>query len=396
MIRIAPLAEQIASTHAPVDLNAIGELPAIVVEWDRAPGCLWTLRLCEYFGVQDARWEYPPSAIWRRDVDGGLSCVNHPVSSDKQVRGTSSVRATPAGDALHDACLHSLGKRLDLLGDDGVYLDGSGQTPPCQNVSHGCGYMLEDGSIRPTYPVFAVHKFMQRIYRTVKKRNADNVIDLHCSFGYNPPASAYADVIWTGEQWFHLRGTGTSHMVSELKFDMFQTEFMGTATGTAAETLAYRLGPQMKVAAISLLHDVPVRGSTDGLDQQAKGRSPDKADYTQILVKLWALRDQFGAKDAEKLSYWNNQSYVSLSPKDSYATLLKHPTNGVLAVISNLSRDAQTVNVTFNLENLGLKDQRLDAINALVNEPVNLSTDGRLSIPLGSEEWTYVWLKPGK
>jgi len=39
----------------------------------------------------------------------------------------------------------------------------------------------------------------------------------------------------------------------------------------------------------------------------------------------------------EKLFYWKNRDYVRVSPEKCYATLLKHPENGVLAFISNLT-----------------------------------------------------------
>jgi len=85
-----------------------------------------------------------------------------------------------------------------------------------------------------------------------------------------------------------------------------------------------------------------------------------------------------------------------VSPEKCYSTLFKHPKNGVLAFISNLSCDAQTVTVEFNLEKLGLRGKKLDVFDALTNEPVSMIADGKLSVPLGSEEWVYVWLRPAK
>ena len=295
--------------------------------------------------------------------------------------------------ALQDACIHALARRLDEYGDDGVYLDGTSAQKPCKNMAHGCGYRVADGSIRPTYPVFANRQLLKRIYTVVKGRRPEGVVDIHYSFGQNTAGLAYADVLWTGEQWHHLRLTGAAHIPSELTLEKFRAEFMGRQVGVAAETLAYRLGPQIRVAAISLLHDIPNRPSTPGFDRPGARSSPDKG-YFGIMSGLWKVRDQFGAKEAEKLFYWKNQDYVSLSPEKCYATLLKHPKNGVLAFISNLSPDAQTVTVQFNLDKLGLRDQKLDVFNALTNEPVAMSGDGKLSVPLGSEEWVYVWLRP--
>jgi hypothetical protein len=202
-------------------------------------------------------------------------------------------------------------------------------------------------------------------------------------------------MLWTGEHWFHLRHSGAKdgYISGELSLDMFRTEFMGYPLGVAAETLAYRLGRPMKVAAISLLHDIPVRPSTPGFDISDRPVSNDKS-YFDIMSKLWTIRDQFAAKEAERLFYWNNQQYVQVSPERCHTLLLKHPTNGVLTFITNLSPDAQTVTVQLNLDKLGLGGEKLDVFNALTDEPITMTDDGKLSVPLGSEQWLYVWHRP--
>jgi hypothetical protein len=306
--------------------------------------------------------------------------IGHEYGADSQ--GTEM--ACFKSQAAQDAFIHDLAQRLHIFGDDGVYLDGTAQTPPCDNPLHGCGYRAKDGTMHKTYPVFAVREFMRRIYTVVRQRRPDGIVDEHSSFGSNPPALAYADMLWTGEQWWHLRGTGAKngYISGELSLDMFRAEFMATPWGVPAETLAYRLGPPMKVAAISLLHDVPVRPST--------GEDP----YYSLILKLWKVRDEFGDKEAQKLFYWNNQDYAQVSPEKCYATLFKHPKNGVLAFITNLSPSAQTVTLQFNLEKLGLRGQKFDVFNALTHDPATMTADGKLSVSLGSEEWAYVWLRP--
>ena len=101
--------------------------------------------------------------------------------------------------------------------------------------------------------------------------------------------------------------------------------------------------------------------------------------------------DRFGAEEAERLFYWNNQQYVEVSPEQCHALLLKHPTNGVLTFITNLCPDAQTVTVQLNLNKLNLRGKKLDVFNALTDEPIAMTDDGKLSVPLGSEQWLYVW-----
>jgi len=113
------------------------------------------------------------------------------------------------------------------------------------------------------------------------------------------------------------------------------------------------------------------------------GSEPE--DYLKIILKLWKLRDEFGAKKAEKLFHWNNQDYVTVTPEQCYSTLMKHPEKGVLALVSNLRPDAQTVTVEFNLEKLGLDGKKLDVFNALTEESVAMSDGGEISLALDAE-----------
>ncbi|MCF7837417.1 MAG: DUF6067 family protein [Candidatus Marinimicrobia bacterium] len=292
----------------------------------------------------------------------------------------------PKSGALQDAYIQALADRVRTFGEDGIYLDGTVHVPPCGNGLHGCGYTDSADEQHTTYPVFAVRRFMQRIYRVVKSEDPDHVIDNHCSWGYNPAALAYGDTLWSGEQWHHLRHTHADHVADELTLDQFRTEFTGWQVGVAAETLSYRLGSRMEVAAVSLLHDIPVRPSLR--------ESVEPGSYWQAIIQIWDLRDRFEASRAEKLYYFENENVVQTYPERVHATLLRHPENGVLALIANLHPDRQQATVHFDLEALNLSEHVLSVSNGLTGETLELS-DGILSLALDSHEWVYVWLQPG-
>lgn len=301
----------------------------------------------------------------------------------------AGVGGCPKSKAYRDAYTHSLAKRLDQYGDNGVYLDGTVHISACDNARHECGYRDKGGSLKATYPVFAIREFMRRLYGVVKQRRADGVIDMH-SWTLNASGLAYADTLWTGEQWHHIKHTGTDYISGELTLDMYRTMFMGYQIGVAADTLAYRLTSRDKtrhnVLSIALLHDVPVRALLP--------HGEKAGDFLKMTLDLWDMRDRFGAKEAEKLFYWNNQEYVSVSPADCHATLMKHPKNGILSLISNLRRDAATVSAQFNLKALDLRAGQFDVSNALTKEPIEIKSDNSISMELGSEEWIYVQLRP--
>jgi len=334
-----------------------------------------------------------------RPMKGYSHAINFPrnlqrpttVALDYGADSSSTVFMCAKSEALRDAFIHSVDERLEEFGEDGVYLDGTVHIGPlCFNEAHGCGYRDEEGGLHGTYGTFGTRKLMQGLYEVVKSHRPDGIVDVHSSYGFNPSGLAYTDVMWTGEQWHHLRKTGTDYVSEELTLDKFRTEFTGRQLGIGAETLHYRLRHPMKIAATSLLHDISPRYSTGGYDNATQSKN----SYFELMPKIWRMRDAFGIEDAERLWYWENQNYVTVSGEQNHATLFKHPKNGVLAFVSNLSRNRDDVEVIFNWTELGWKPGELHPVNALTGEPLEMNPKGGLTIPLGSEEWIYVWLKP--
>lgn len=319
---------------------------------------------------------------WKRP---GTPAVNYGADS------AASIFMCPKSEPLQDAFLHSLQQRLREYGEDGVYLDGTVHIVPCCNEEHGCGYLDEEGKRHDTYPVFGVRRMMQRIYTLVREaKGEEGMVDVHCSFGYNPAGLAYADIMWNGEQWHHLRHTGAEYVAGELPLDMFCTEFLGHQLGIASEILHYRLRHTSKIAATSLLHDISPRYSLGGFDNSTQS----VGGFMTVIPKLWKLRDEFGTKEAKTRFYWDNADVVTLAKKETYATLFHHPSNGVLVLISNLGREGTQVEARFQLAGLGLEGKEVEVFDPLTQEKVAMNAQGEISFPLGSEEWRYLWMKP--
>jgi len=86
-------------------------------------------------------------------VQGGPPRRNHPRPGPLVIEYGSNSQAClfmcAKSKALQDMYIHSLARRLDEYGDDGVYLDGTTAIVPCENELHGCGYRDGNGKIRP-------------------------------------------------------------------------------------------------------------------------------------------------------------------------------------------------------------------------------------------------------
>ena len=206
------------------------------------------------------------------------------------------------------------------LGLDGYYLDGTISPWMCFNESHGCGWRDEKGTLRCTYPIFAVRKVMRELYEFVDSHGG--VINAHQS-GYVCPATlGFVHSYWDGEQ----LATGTSvNIRRELNLDAFRAEFMGRNHGVPCEFLCYPVAGRWSyddALALTLVHDVLVRPCGFGAEA--------------AFSALWKKLDDFGVTEADWLPYW--ESPLEVKPDCVKASVYRR--NGrCLAVVSNLSPD---------------------------------------------------------
>jgi hypothetical protein len=273
-----------------------------------------------------------------------------------------------------DFVVAGIARLMDEYDIDGVYLDGTGLPSKCYNFHHGCGYEKPDGSHEGTFAIFAGRETLRRIYTVAKSRKPDGQINLHNSGFMLIPVLAWATSYWDGEQLSAKPGT---FPLERLPLDMFRTEFMGHQWGVPAEFLHYSLGSYEQGWAFALPHDVPVR--------------PIFMEQLTLAAKIWKVMDTFKRKEAEWLPYWRNGEYVTVQPEGAYVSLYRHPKNGLLAVVSNLSHREAKVTVGLNLKRLGLKG-KVVARDALTGEEVQVEK-GQFTITLGSFGWKILWVR---
>ena len=277
--------------------------------------------------------------------------------------------------AWQDLMVATTARCMDEYDTDGVYLDTTVRPHACRNRLHGCGYVAPDGTLRSTYPVLATRRLMKRLYTVVKSRKPDGIVDAHVYDCLNVPALAFSTSYWNGEQL-----PRREFKTDALPLDRFRTEFMGHNLGVPADVLYYCLGDYDACAGLALLHDVPVR-------------SEGERDFA-ILASIWRVREAFGCKEAEFIGYWKAGDLVKVEPQGCYASLWRHPANGVLAALANLTREPANLQVTLNLEGLGLS-QEISAEDARAGTP--LPTEGnRLSVDLKSQGWTLVRIQSAR
>lgn len=238
-----------------------------------------------------------------------------------------------------DLLVDGIARAVEEFGVDGVYLDGTELPFACANTEHGCGRLAPDGTIAPTWPIYATRTAMRRIYAAVRTRRRDGLVNVHNSTCMTMPTLGWATSYWDGEQ---FQGVGSGADVGAiLPLDAFRAEFMGRQWGVAAEfLLAGKAYTFSEACAFSLLHDVPVRPNDPGAD-------------LQLMAGVWRAMDDFGRTGAEWLPYWRNGDAVRTGPAGVRASLYLRPRRGVLAVLSNLGRRTVDARLELDVRRLG-------------------------------------------
>jgi len=270
---------------------------------------------------------------------------------------------------------------MDEYDIDGVYLDGIAYPLPCGSEHHGCGWVEDNGTRHDTYPIYACRNLVKRLYTIVKTRKPDGEINLHNSTVIVLPTVGWGTSLWDGES---IAGLSRTYFANVIPMDTFRAEYMGWQWGLPMEFLAYDTPPgpytTSEALAFTLIHDVIVRPI---------GMQPT-VDST-----LWQVMDTFGRKQAAWLPYWNNSSYVQVTPVDVKVSIYNRQANGALFVISNLAQTApQTAVVTPNTTALGLGSGPFSATDMMSGQPINIdNATGKITLTMQYMEWRLIKIK---
>lgn len=255
-------------------------------------------------------------------------------------------------------------------GYDGLYLDGTVEPWGCCNESHGCGYRLADGSLRPTYPIFAVRRFMRQLFDIVHP--GGGIISAHQSTCCATPTLAFADAYWDGEQF--ASGELSGNPLKNLPLGAFRAEFMGRNYGVPCEFLAYERPPHWTfdhALAVSMLHDVRVR--------------PCGIAALERMAPIWDAMSRFGVSWAEWHPYWESKPMATVDPDSVKVSLYSRGANSpegarALMIVSNLSADTPAdARVNLDLGRLGITPKTCE--DALSGESFPIANGG-FTMPL--------------
>ena len=218
---------------------------------------------------------------------------------------------------------------------DGIYMDGSVNTRICTDELHGCGYVGRDGQRRGTYNVFGNRELLKRLHTLIYQlKGEDGIVDLHFSVDYNAPAAAWATSLWSGE---HL--LPDPYAFKALPPLHFRMAYTGENIGVADELLHYRIDTTFRAClALAIVHGVPIRAH----------------DYEDIddVAALWRERERLGLDEAQFVGYWKEECPVVAKQPGVYVSCYLRKDNSVVAIVSNLTEERQTVELATRRDGL--------------------------------------------
>ena len=250
-----------------------------------------------------------------------------------------------------DLFVNGVADIMDKFNIDGVYLDGTARPWPCSNVNHGCGWYDAKGELRVSYPLSAIRKTFQNLYREVKKRGGS--INVHSSSLINYGAIPYIDQLWLGEtlQFEILNGRKV-----DLSLDYFRVELGGRNSGVPTELIAYpREGVWSfeNAIACSLLMGVLPRPNGIG-------------HPIELMSSIWKIIDKFPVEQSGWHPYFKNTAKTSCEKVmvSYYKFTTLSGKDQILAFVVNASPE------TFENVTISFEEHVTTMINAETNENV--------------------------
>ena len=268
-----------------------------------------------YYGTQTKEWAKKPYQV---DLDG--------------YEKNSIVRLCPQS-FFSEYQAWAIGQMIDKYNITGIYFDNCSPFK-CTNTAHGCGYIDDSNTVKPTIPFLAARKFFMMVRNEFIKRGKQPII--YCHSGDFPAELSFVDVFLTGEGVY-----GLDH-----------TELM-----TPGEMKASLLGLNQSGAIVTFL---PQMSYPESYGTDVTNYYPDAVTRHLLAMTLphgtkifptfcnkmpvlyaWDVFKQLSENSTEFIPYWKWSVNDQLNPQSIYASLYKQSGKAVLA-ISNIS--SNTVN----------------------------------------------------
>ena len=180
---------------------------------------------------------------------------------------------------------------------------------------------------------------LKRIHTLVYQlKGEQGVVDLHFSVAYNAPAAGWATSLWSGENL-----EAGQYAFLKLPPECFRMAYTGANIGVASELLHFTMHTTYRACcALSMVHGVPVR--------------PHDPEDIDEIAELWRQRESLGLDDAQFIGYWKDECPIVSQVPDVYVSCYIRKDGSVVAIVSNLTEERQTVELSSRREDIVLPE----------------------------------------
>jgi len=221
-----------------------------------------------------------------------------------------------------DFFIWQLNKIIDQ-GVKGIYIDSLG-TVACKNQKHGCGYIDENGQIKPTIGLFEAREIYKRMYILFKTKVPNSFIFNH-AVPISPLAS-FVEGTTEGEEWKNRK----------LDYSFLTPDFFRCSYMTYRQLgISYLFYPGLYVS--DRVKPTPLKD----IIPLTLSHNVYPLPYRLSLFKpIWRIMDNWYTT-SEWIPYWKNSHLVKSFAKEVKVNIYRKPNKKFLLLVANLG-DTET------------------------------------------------------
>ena len=274
-----------------------------------------------------------------------------------------------------DCLIYLLDRMIRDYDIDGVYVDGSGWSPNA-NMDIGFGYVDESGKVRPTSTILEIRELFKRIDALFVAHGKTPFIDHHCSWMLAAPVDSFATTHLTGEYMAYRANDNTT-----FPEEWSRIENTGIQLGLPVEVLCYYGAAWQRYIANTFVY-----GSAPAATLSSLAGSGNMA-IVRAVSPTWKAFLAYDVAGAEWVPFWKAGAAVQSENPAHKLSYYRHPKEGLLLLLANISKDPGIAKVRLDLKKMGFA--RKEAVVKVVNKNQQAFEfkEGLLTMPLAADDF---------
>lgn len=261
---------------------------------------------------------------------------------------------------------------------------------PCENSRHGCGFTGAFGKTGVRWSILGKRQFVKRIATVCRQmvRGGERAYWMtHAHSKLVPPVHCFADFFWPGEEYTHRLYGNEWYYIKDMPEEDYRVQLSGHPSG-----LVHVFLPEFARGTKNPDDTKQPQPSQSLLAMCAVNDINTSASYMHLpsMEEWWSLRRRLEFNRAEFTAYWRENCPVRAMSERTLASIYRWPDRVVVAIANRLPDDADVI-VSVDLDDLGLANRDITAIDERTGKPAQFS-NGHLVVPVKGRNYTFISL----